>query len=67
MKIEMSSKDWNAIRLFVREEERIRKDNYGTPGRKSTTWEAAHEETNPRDFQIFDAARQAIVRARVSR
>jgi len=65
MKIEISSKDWNAIRLFIREEESVLKENYGIPGRMAATWEAEYKEANPRAFKIFDAARQAIERASV--
>lgn len=65
MKIEISIKDWNAIRLFIREEESALKDNYGLPGRKGRTWEAEYKESNARAFAIFDAARQAIERAKI--
>lgn len=66
MKLRISEKDWNAIRLFIREEESVLKDNYGIPGRKGKTWEAEYERGDPRGFQVFDAARKAIVRARVA-
>jgi hypothetical protein len=64
VKLEISVKDWNAIRLFIREEESVLKENYGIPGRMGATWEAEYKEANPRAFQIFDAARQAVARAK---
>lgn len=65
MRIDISAKDWNAIQLFIREEESALKDNYGLPERKGRTWEAEYKESNARAFEIFDAARRAIERARI--
>lgn len=67
MKIEISEKDWNAIRLFIREEECVLKGNYGIPGRMAATWEAEYKKVNAGAFKIFDAARQAVMRAKISR
>jgi|EndMetStandDraft_8_1072994.scaffolds.fasta_scaffold1851796_1 hypothetical protein len=64
MKLEISPKDWNAIRLFIRSEEAALKENYGLPGRKGRTWEAEYKESNPGAFRIFDEARTAILRAK---
>lgn len=66
MKIEISEKDWNAIRLFIREEESVLKENYGIPGRMAATWEAEYKEANPGAFKIFDSARQAVMRAKIA-
>lgn len=67
MKLEISACDWNAIRLFIREEERQLKGSYGIPGRMAKTWEAEYARENPGDFRIFEAARNAILRARPAR
>lgn len=67
MKLEIAAKDWNAIRLFIREEEATLRDNYGLPVRKGKTWEDEYQRDFPRDFEIFTAARGAILRARPAR
>ena len=67
MKLEIPAKDWNAIRLFVRTEEATLRDNHGIPGRKAQTWEREAQLANPEAFRIFEAARKAIIVARVAR
>lgn len=53
-------KDWNALIMFLRAEEKTLKDSYNTPGKND--WEVFYKENHMESWAVYDAARQAANR-----
>lgn len=52
--------EWDALVLFLREEEQMLRSSYSTPGKND--WEETFRGLHPDDWKIYDAARRAASR-----
>lgn len=52
-------KDWDALVLFFRGEEKILQDSHGTPRKKYKDWERWFKAQHRADWVVYDAARKA--------
>ena len=53
-------KDWESLVRFLRGEEKTLRGSYNTPGKND--WEISYKENHPKDWAVYDAARQAAKR-----
>ncbi len=60
----VSRKDWNALKAFFLDIERVYVGSYGVPGKAKETWLDNLREESPQDAELYDAAAKAIRRKR---
>lgn len=58
--VAVQRKDWDALVKFLRNEEKVLKDSYNTPGRND--WEVFYKKNHPEGWAVYDAARRAASR-----
>lgn len=54
-------KEWRALVLFFKEEEKVMRDSFSIPGRRGK-WAEDYRKDYPDHFKIYDAARRAASR-----
>lgn len=53
-------RDWDALVRFFRDEEKVLRDSYNSPGRND--WEVFYKKNSPEGWAVHDAARRAASR-----